>query len=403
MILRASIRDMATTLIDLVLPFGHSALISTRRAELILSRVRWVAFTFAVLTPLWIGIDVWFFPSPVWRMLAMMRLVASGGFTALAAGFRRRAAPRRTMLWRARMALAILLGIPTLFFFLSVALLSRHQLTEVQSVLAVGYVFLPFVLIAGLSVFPLTAIEGALFAAPMVLAMLIVARFHVSVLPFDSALGALWLLGLLATVAILADMSQLHFMIALIRNASRDQLTQAYSRRVGEELLDTLFERGMLASEPLSVAFVDLDDFKEINDRFGHEEGDLTLRRVGAALRGALRQDDVVIRWGGEEFLLVLPNTELEAARVTIERLRRDGFGRRADGTRQTASIGLAECRAERIESWSELIERADQRMYHAKQSGKDQAVSVDLPADRSVPGSRQGISHAVSMAENRC
>ncbi len=403
MITRAAVSGAASTLIDVVFPFGHSALISARRAELILSRVRWVAVTFAVLTPLWIGIDMGFFPSPAWRMLAMMRLAASAAFTALAIGLRGRIIRRRAMLWRARVALAVLLGIPTLFFFLSVALLSRYQLTGVQSVLAVGYVFLPFVLIAGLSVFPLTAIEGAIFAAPMVLTMLVVARFRVSVLPFDSDLGALWLLGLLATVAILADMSQLHFMIALIRNASRDQLTQAYSRRVGEELLDTVFGRGMQACEPLSVAFVDLDDFKEINDRFGHEEGDLTLRRVGAALRDALRRDDVVIRWGGEEFLLVLPNTELAAARVTIERLRREGFGRRPDGRRQTASIGIAECRADCIDSWNALIERADQRMYHAKQNGKDQTVSVDLPADRPSPDALQAIPGSVRMAENRC
>lgn len=357
---------------DLIVPTTHSPLVERRRAQLIVSRVRWVAATFAVLTPLWIAVDVYFFPAPLSYWLAGLRVLASAGFAAVALGFR-----NTERVGRARQALGALLAIPVTFFLISDPLLTGYEFDGMQLALSAGYAFLPFVMVAGLSVFPITALEGALFSSPLILSMVGVVVSGFELIPFNSYLGALWLLGLLAVVATLAGMSQLHFMMQLVQQASHDVLTRVYTRRVGEELLNVQFINAQRQKQPMSLAFVDLDNFKSINDVHGHEEGDSTLRRAADAMRRVMRRGDIVVRWGGEEFLLIMPSTDAEGAHIAIRRLREEGFGLRPDGTAQTASIGIAERVSDNLENWAELVEKADQRMYRAKKTGKDKIVSI--------------------------
>jgi len=210
---------------------------------------------------------------------------------------------------------------------------------------------------------------------PLLLAYLLTGILGYQLLPFASHLGAQWLLLLLAVVATLAGMSQLHFMSQLVDQSSHDGLTRAYNRRVGEEMLVQQFLTSMRSKTPFALAFVDLDNFKSINDRYGHEEGDNTLRAASAALRKVLRRGDVLIRWGGEEFLLLMPGTDLPGARIALERLRAVGLGTRPDGMPLTASIGVAERAADGAASWQDLIATADGRMYQAKQGGRDRIV----------------------------
>lgn len=358
---------------DLAVPSGHSPLVQRRRAGLIVSRVRWVAAVFALLTPLWIGVDLSIFPEPLAWWLAGLRVLASAAFAAVALGFRNTESMRT-----ANLALGALLAIPTVFFLISDPLVSGYRIEGIAQALAAGYAFLPFVMIAGLSVFPITALEGAVFSAPLLLATVGIVLGDFELLPFRTYLGALWLLGLIAVVATLAGMSQLHFMIQLVNQASHDALTKVYTRRVGEELLDTQFITAARAGAPLSLAFVDLDNFKSVNDNYGHEEGDNTLRRACDNLRKVLRRNDILIRWGGEEFLVVMPGTDEAGARTAIERLRAEGLGLRPDGIHQTASIGIAERLADGVADWGDLVERADQRMYAAKKGGKDRAVTIN-------------------------
>jgi diguanylate cyclase (GGDEF)-like protein len=366
-------RDMSLGMLhDLILPTGHSPLVERRRAQLILSRVRWVAATFAVLTPLWIAVDVYFFPSPLSWWLGGLRALASVAFAAVAIGFR-----NTDRVARALLALASLLAIPVVFFLISAPLFNGYEFDGMQLALSAGYAFLPFVMVAGLSVFPITALEGALFSSPLILAMVSVVVSGFELIPFNSYLGALWLLGLLAVVATLAGLSQLHFMMQLVQQSSHDVLTRVYTRRTGEELLNVQFINAQRQDQPMSLAFVDLDDFKSINDVFGHEEGDSTLRKAAEAMRRIMRRGDIVVRWGGEEFLLIMPGTDADGARIAIRRLRIEGLGLRPDGKPQTASVGVAERQADSLATWTELVEKADQRMYRAKKTGKDKIVSI--------------------------
>lgn len=356
---------------DLFLPTRQSAFVQRRRSLLILSRVRLVAATFAVLTPLWIPVDLIIFETTLAMYLAALRVMASIAFVLLALSYR-----GSDSVAVARWGLVWLLTIPTVFFLISHPLLAQFAINDpAQQVIAAGYAFLPFVMVAGLSVFPITALEGALLGLPLVVAYFLTGVLGYQLLPFASHLGAQWLLLLLAMVATLSGMSQLHFMSQLVDQSSHDGLTRAYNRRVGEEMLVQQFVTAMRSKIPLSLAFVDLDNFKSINDKYGHEEGDNALRTASTSLRKVLRRGDILIRWGGEEFLAVMPNTDPAGAAIAIARLRSAGLGMRPDGRPLTASIGVAERIADGTESWNELVERADHRMYAAKQSGKDRVI----------------------------
>ncbi|MGE5547917.1 MAG: diguanylate cyclase [Solirubrobacterales bacterium] len=359
---------------DLLMPTRQSAFVQRRRSLLILSRVRLVAITFAILTPLWIPVDLYIFETALGMYLAALRVLASIAFILLTLSYRG-ADSASTARW----GLVWLLAIPTVFFLISHPLLAQFAITDpAQQVIAAGYAFLPFVMVAGLAVFPITAFEGVMLSTPLLLAYLLTGVLGYQLLPFASHLGAQWLLLLLATVATLSGMSQLHFMSQLVDQSSHDGLTRAYNRRVGEEMMVQQFLTALRANAPLSVAFVDLDNFKSINDRYGHEEGDNALRAASTALRKVLRRGDILIRWGGEEFLAIMPNTDPEGARIAINRLREAGLGLRPDGAPITASIGIAERLADGSQQWTELVEKADHRMYMAKQSGKDRVISIN-------------------------
>jgi len=349
---------------------GHSPLLARRRAEMIISRVRMVAALFALLTPLWIIVDVLVFAWPVSIMLAVGRLVTSLAFGLLALSY-----GKSTKMADAYRALAMMFGIPTLFFIYSHPLLSHFHMVGPAAAIAAGYAFLPFVMVAGLSIFPLTAVEATLFALPVLLAEALVALMQLGMLSWTSHLGAFWLLFLITAVAALAGMSQLSFMISLVGQASHDGLTGCFSRASGEELMDIQFHIAARSGAPLSVVFADLDNFKGVNDRFGHDAGDRVLNAAAEALRSNLRSGDVLLRWGGEEFAIILPDTDCATAANAVDRLRERGLGSRPEGGRQTASFGIAERLADRATDWRQLVEIADQRMYQAKLAGKDRCV----------------------------
>ena len=361
--------------LNLLFPMRLSSLVQRRRASLIVSRVRMVAGLFAVLTPVWIIVDIYFFPWPMWGELASLRILASGAFFALAFGFR-----DTDNIGVGMKALALLLIVPTVFFVVANPILAGqdHEMGAAARAVSMGYAFLPFVMVAGLAVFPITALDGALLAAPMVLAELAVTVSGFQVMPFASYFAALWLLLLIATVATLSGMSQLHFMTQLVSQSAHDSLTRGFTRRVGEEMLDIQYGQAQRQDLPLAIAFVDLDKFKSVNDVYGHEEGDNTLSKAAQALRATLRRQDMLIRWGGEEFLVVMPGTDVAGAETAIQRLRAHGLGLRPDGNPQTASIGIAERTADGTEDWQVLVDKADQRMYLAKQNGRDRVYSID-------------------------
>ena len=354
-------------------PRRHPVLLCQRRATLIVNRVRLFAFLFAVLTPLWSLIDLMVFEPKLWLALAGLRMMACLAFTGLLLFYR----PSGNLLDAYR-AIAILFAIPTAFYIASHTLLGSYQLAQFSAVVGAGYAFLPFVLMAGLTIFPLTLVENLVLSSLLLLAQALAGYLSWATLNWPSFAGAFWLLILIAGVASLASMSQLAFMIALVRQAIRDPLTGVFSRGSGEEILRLQWDSAQRKDSALALAFIDLDHFKSINDNYGHEAGDQVLREAARRLVATLRSSDSLLRWGGEEFLLIMPETDMEQARKAIERIVGEGLGVRPDGLALTASIGLAERRNDRVDDYRDLLELADRRMYLAKTGGRNRLCAAE-------------------------
>lgn len=160
----------------------------------------------------------------------------------------------------------------------------------------------------------------------------------------------------------------------LERLATTDPLTGLANRAHIEDFLSSESTRSTRFGLPLSVAMIDVDFFKSINDTHGHPVGDQVLREVGRILSESVRKLDKVGRYGGEEFLLVLPGTPVKGARILGERIRASaaGFRLTPPGAQFTLSVGIAQWTAD-LGSWEALVARADQALYAAKEGGRDQ------------------------------
>lgn len=164
---------------------------------------------------------------------------------------------------------------------------------------------------------------------------------------------------------------------ALEEASNRDLLTGLPNRRALMEGLKQEVGRSHRTNKPFVVAMLDVDHFKSVNDQFGHEAGDRALIELATVLRAQLRTNDVCGRWGGEEFLVLLPEAELPAAQTVLERVTQTvrclempaGHG----VLKLTASVGMAQHRLD--ETFSETLSRADQALYIAKQEGRDRIV----------------------------
>jgi diguanylate cyclase len=152
------------------------------------------------------------------------------------------------------------------------------------------------------------------------------------------------------------------------------------NRRGLDEAVDVELKRAERNKSAFSVALIDIDNFKKLNDTLGHQAGDRALTHLTQVIKETLRPTDAVGRYGGEEFLILLPSTNLEAAVETIQRLQRDltkkFFLHNNDKILVTFSAGVA-LRAEG-EDQEDLIGRADKAMYHAKQTGKNRVVAAN-------------------------
>jgi diguanylate cyclase (GGDEF)-like protein len=165
---------------------------------------------------------------------------------------------------------------------------------------------------------------------------------------------------------------------ALARLVTQDALTTVLNARAFAERLGQELDRNRRYPRPLALLYMDLDNFKIINDTHGHQTGDAVLRLVADAMRSSVRTADVVGRLGGDEFAVLMPETDAQLANEVAKRLvasLRTVF----KGTPNvTASIGVVACTATDA-STDDLLGRADQAMYDAKKMGKDRVVQVAL------------------------
>lgn len=166
-----------------------------------------------------------------------------------------------------------------------------------------------------------------------------------------------------------------------------DGLTGLFNHRHVHELLHEEHERSLRTGEPLGVAMLDLDRFKQVNDTYGHPTGDVILYETAEILRDTAREIDMVGRYGGEEFIALLPNTGEEEAARFAERVRRrvEEHVYRDEETevRMTLSSGVASAAGEEVEGPEVLLRRADDALYQAKESGRNRVVRAsEMPTE---------------------
>ncbi len=161
------------------------------------------------------------------------------------------------------------------------------------------------------------------------------------------------------------------------RLVREDQLTGALNRRGLDDALAREAARAERNRTPFCIALIDIDNFKAINDSYGHQVGDIVLVHLIAIIRETIRTHDLIGRYGGEEFLLLLPDSKINEAVTVMERLRRELAAKPIAWAKQrllvTFSAGVAQRAAG--ESDEAFIQRADQALYEAKRDGKDRAV----------------------------
>ena len=168
---------------------------------------------------------------------------------------------------------------------------------------------------------------------------------------------------------------------ASIELAVTDALTGLYNRRYLESQLSGLIDDALDGGRPLSVLTLDVDFFKSVNDTYGHDAGDRVLQEMAGRIRGSVRAGDLACRTGGEEFVVVLPGTDLQTAERVADRIRRTVAAKPflvAPGCHLpvTASVGVASLSSAQ-ESAEELLKRADQALYRAKREGRNRVVAA--------------------------
>ena len=166
-----------------------------------------------------------------------------------------------------------------------------------------------------------------------------------------------------------------------------DGLTELFNHRHVHQLLRDEFERSRRTGESIAVAMMDLDRFKAVNDTYGHPTGDVILYETARIIRDTAREIDMPGRYGGEEFIAILPDTDEEAAGAFAERVRhaveahlfRDG----ETEVRMTVSCGVASFPAEGVDSPEALLKAADEALYQAKNGGRNQVVRASQAASQ--------------------
>lgn len=163
-----------------------------------------------------------------------------------------------------------------------------------------------------------------------------------------------------------------------------DELTQTYNRRYFAEVADREFERSRQARNQVAVLLMDADNFKKVNDTYGHHVGDQVLRQMANITRSCIRKNDVLARWGGEEFIVLLPQASLAEALEVAERIRISVLSNPVELPEKplavSVSIGLATLEST-MQRFDDMLRAADKALYRAKHQGKNRVEQGLVPA----------------------
>lgn len=338
-------------------------------AALVRTRLRTLAPLLAVLALAWLPIEAaWSGPDAFW-LPAMLRVAIAAvlvGQLALLPGL------------RAPAAVNVFMWVQAIGFGLLQWLVVSSRGTSP----GIDYGLFPCLVVAQLALLPLPWSRGLLAALAPAAQLAVTLASGRTVAASTNVL----LFLLIAGVAVWASHAQLRLLVDLLgarTDAAHDPLTGLANRRVASARLEAERQRALRQGVSLSVLMLDLDRFKRINDRWGHVHGDTVLVAVAQALTGELRGADLAVRYGGEEFMAILPDTASAGAMQVAERIRERIAELRIalpEATETiTVSIGVATLFPE--DTVETIVARADTALYVAKEAGRNRCVAALEPA----------------------
>ncbi|MFW6345875.1 MAG: diguanylate cyclase [Halomonas sp.] len=372
--LRASLTSLRDTLSNR----HHSLDFAYSHAHYLRHRVLAVGLIFLLLTPLWALVDVVMLPRELWGITLGGRGLLLAGLVGVLLLAKR----SRERIGRIRLSAGLLLALPAAFYALVLLVVPEGDVERLA-----GYAFIPFLLVATLSVFPFTLTESLAAGVSLLWLLALAQRVDGSWLT-PAGLEGLWLLASLLAVSLAANHFQLGLLMRVYRQATHDPLTGLLNRGALTLHLEKLQawrhrERATGRSAECAVMMLDIDHFKRINDTRGHSVGDMILEEFARVLTAQTRPEDCVARFGGEEFVVLLVDADVERARRAAERIRLAVEAHPfSDHDHQpvpvTTSIGVAGLQDD--EAPPQALERADAALYRAKQAGRNAVRVSDSP-----------------------
>jgi diguanylate cyclase (GGDEF)-like protein len=356
--------------------FGHSLLndnstgnqlVEVQRRIILKSTVQFALTVISILTMLWGIVDYFAFADRLLTALMLVRLV----IVAMMLGLVRYISTKGFV-----DGFEYLLFIfPQLFFGFSYFLLVQSEYTGFAQAVYIIYENIPFVVMAGIGLMPLKFIKAIVVFLLVLVGTLLAYRWGGGQLLTSEFLAQVWLLTVIGGMAVIISHIQYRMLSSLVNKNITDPLTAAITREAGQLILEFNIAAAKRDQGSLAIAFLDIDHFKQVNDEFGHEAGDEVLINFVKTIMDKKRETDAFVRWGGEEFLLILNGQGKGDPQGLMKRILNDGFGNRPDGAPLTISGGVVDWKLSGAKDCAEFVNMADQRMYEAKEQGRNRIL----------------------------
>ena len=353
---------------DIISTRHHSDDFIETRADYIASRLRFLLVFYMVVIPLWVPFDYLLLRPESFTAMLLPRFLMAAFLLLLGLITLRTLTSKQV-----NVLLALTFVASGIFYFATMKVLNQG----VGEVPLAGYYLMPLLMVSMLGVFPLTLDWGVALIATAITPYLVVKASQGQLITADTA-NMLWMLLMLGGVSLWVQSSHLLMLLRLYRESTQDPLTGLINRRVLVKRLASEIEHIDERKASFCILMFDLDRFKRINDNYGHLVGDKVLKTTAVILQTGLRDQDIVARFGGEEFVAVLPNCRSDEAVAIAERIRASCHGTHitapnGDDIQLSTSVGVTEYEPE--EAIEVTLNRADESLYKAKELGRNRVV----------------------------
>ena len=347
---------------------NHSKDFIETRAEFIAFRMRFMTAFYIISVPLWIPIDYLLLSHEHYAAMIIPRLSLAAVLFPIGLFSLRK-------LTSTQVHIILVLNIIAAGMLYAASLLILNQGTAEN--LHAGYTLMPYMMISMLGIFPLTLDWGLALIAIVVGIYLGLTVLLGQLMTADTA-NFIWVLFVLSGISLWVQSSQLLMLMRLYRESTQDPLTGMINRRVLMKQLKSEVEHFEHSNQSFCIQMYDLDRFKRINDNYGHLIGDKVLQTAANLIQKGLRKHDIVARFGGEEFVAVLPDCRSADAVSIAERIRQNCYdiqvsAPNGEKIQLSTSVGVTEY--EKGEAIEITLNRVDELLYKAKELGRNRVV----------------------------